>query len=653
MPLRKYSGINCVNFKKYTNINGVAADFETVLLENLNPAGQENIFQIAIVGNQILTYLNGILVDVSETNEALPTGGGFGVRNGKTESFYLNEISVGKDFALSIDRTITVTESANPDKTSLGQLIEQAIAKKDTDEYKNAVPAVKESYDKALEKAQEVHNNLDATQEEINQAYMDMIEQLKNLMPGDKTELQALYDEWSAKDPAAYTSASYAALKEALDAAKTVLGNDDALQAEIDAAKTALENAYNALEAKATQGQIDVLSDLIAAYSKLNEADYTDDTWSAFEQALNNAKGLLEDLDNAASQAVKNAQTALNDAYNALEKVVDVYAPLQKQLDLVKAQLEQYGDTWIPASVEYVQKAIDKAEQLLVKEDLTAQESQDMILELIDAMSYVFEKGDKVDLQYYVDSVKNLLEDKYTPDSWKVLMDAVEAAQAVLDDENAIDEEIAPVYEALREAVRNLQTIANTGALKVAIDTAQAILDNADAYIAQTLEGLQEELDKATAVYEDRNASQAEVDAALEALMTQINEVRKPANKAGLLAALENAESYNLTNYTAETGAVLLAAMATAQKVIDDPLADQKTVDEAEKALNFAVDSLVLKSTDTEDPSDTENPESPGTTEAPDDNEELPTGDSGVLAVASMTLLSGAALVLAKKRREK
>ena len=80
----------------------------------------------------------------------------------------------------SLQAAFDALEKKPVDKHILQYVIEQAIAKKDTDEYKNVIPAVKESYDKALEEAQAVYNDPNASQEEVNQAYAEMIRQIQN-----------------------------------------------------------------------------------------------------------------------------------------------------------------------------------------------------------------------------------------------------------------------------------------------------------------------------------------------------------------------------------------------------------------------------------------------------------------------------------------
>ena len=95
--------------KRHTNINGVAAQYGTeTALTNLKGPGEENSFAIAFVGNKIFTYLNGVRVDVCDASPDLAAAGSVGVRNGLQESFYLNEISVGENFGLKVDREVTV-----------------------------------------------------------------------------------------------------------------------------------------------------------------------------------------------------------------------------------------------------------------------------------------------------------------------------------------------------------------------------------------------------------------------------------------------------------------------------------------------------------------------------------------------------------------
>lgn len=69
-----------------------------------------NEFRIATIGGRIYTWLNQELVDVCDTDPAMPASGGFGVRNGMSESFYLKDLSVGSSLLFQAEAALTVIE---------------------------------------------------------------------------------------------------------------------------------------------------------------------------------------------------------------------------------------------------------------------------------------------------------------------------------------------------------------------------------------------------------------------------------------------------------------------------------------------------------------------------------------------------------------
>ncbi|MBM6922074.1 FIVAR domain-containing protein, partial [Phocea massiliensis] len=86
-----------------------------------------------------------------------------------------------------------------------------------------------------------------------------------------------------------YTTATWAALIEKLDAAKAVAGEPDALQDAVDAAYDALFEAKEALVKRADKT---ALNTLIAEVEALKEADYTTATWAALIEKLDAAKAV-------------------------------------------------------------------------------------------------------------------------------------------------------------------------------------------------------------------------------------------------------------------------------------------------------------------------------------------------------------------------
>ena len=138
---------------------------------------------------------------------------------------------------------MVVTETPEPpvdtDKTILEKVIAEANHLKGTDEYNNAIPSVQQSFDKALEEAQNVYDNPSATQEEVNTAWQTLLKEIHKLgfQKGDKTALQELYNQVKDTDLSQYRDgAAKENFKTALANAETVLADEEAMQKEIDKA---------------------------------------------------------------------------------------------------------------------------------------------------------------------------------------------------------------------------------------------------------------------------------------------------------------------------------------------------------------------------------------------------------------------------------
>ncbi len=148
-----------------------------------------------------------------------------------------------------VDETQPVVEET--DKSILQTVIQYAENAKKTDEYTNAIPSVKDSFDKALTDAKAINDNDSATQEQIDTAWRTLLNEIHKLgfQAGDKTKLQALYDEMSKVDLDDYKDGvSKENFVKALEQAATVLADPNIMQLEIDKAYDELETAYSLLE---------------------------------------------------------------------------------------------------------------------------------------------------------------------------------------------------------------------------------------------------------------------------------------------------------------------------------------------------------------------------------------------------------------------
>lgn len=131
--------------------------------------------------------------------------------------------------------------------------------------------------------------------------------------PADVDKLALLKTIWQAQalDEEDYTAESWADLEEALAAAEAVYADPAATQEEVDAATAALQAAIDALElADVPAGDVDKreLKKAIILAEGLNKGNYTEYSWNALVEALEEAKEVYGDAD--ATQAEVDAATA-------------------------------------------------------------------------------------------------------------------------------------------------------------------------------------------------------------------------------------------------------------------------------------------------------------------------------------------------------
>ena len=187
----------------------------------------------------------------------------------------------------------------------------------------------------------------------------------------------------------------------------------------------------------------------------------------------------------------------------------------------------------------------------------------------------------------------------------------MEAAKAVLDNENALQADIDEAYNALNDAVTGLKQKVDKEALGKLIEKAEAI--DLSKYLESSKTDFAAALDNAKAVYENEEATAKEVYDAYNRLQKAIFDLRLIPDKSLLEELLNKASEVDETLYTAESYAVLKAAMSNALAVFDDAEATEADVKAAEVSLTEALDGLVLTDAGTETPENPTEPENPNT----------------------------------------
>ncbi|MGE5704910.1 MAG: Ig-like domain-containing protein [Clostridia bacterium] len=283
----------------------------------------------------------------------------------------------------------------------------------------------------------------------------------------DKTALQAKVDQIHGENLVAseYTSSSWASLETAMQQAETVLKNPNATQQEVDEALSALKNAYNGLEK--VSAEIDK-SKLQAKVDQINDEnlvadDYTDESWTELEKALQQANAVLKDP-KATQKEVDAALAALTKAREGLKKQDDSAvdkSKLQAKVDAIQAE-NLKAEEYTKASWQALQGALAHAQAVLADPKAT-QKEVDAALSALKKARQGLEKQDdtavdksKLEAKVIEVQQEELDEDDYTASSWRKLEKALKHAKDVLADPNATQDEVDEALVELKKARRDL-----------------------------------------------------------------------------------------------------------------------------------------------------------------------------------------------------
>jgi len=219
----------------------------------------------------------------------------------------------------------------------------------------------------------------------------------------------------------------------------------------------------------------------------------------------------------------------------------------------------------------------------------------DAILALAPAVS---EPDQRPYLEALIAFAESLDPNAYTPNTWTPLALALSVAILVRDNPASTPGEIESVLTALIDAMQSLIARANKTGLASAIQLGDSILANSEAYVPASLVALIAELPKARAVYDDGNATQAQVSTAQSALVVALAAVRvRPVTDKSLLGSrIKQAEqilsSPSVGNYEYTTVQALRDALAAAKLVMDNLDATQTQIDTQTTLLTNAINGL-------------------------------------------------------------
>lgn len=180
-------------------------------------------------------------------------------------------------------------------------------------------------------------------------------------------------------------------------------------------------------------------------------------------------------------------------------------------------------DAYTPASLEALQNAVDEAQTVYNKADATQTEVDNAKANVEAKIAALKEKADKSALRLAVTAAEGeaALTDKYTEESIAALQTAINAANAVLADDNATQADVDAQVEAVNAAKAALvekKAPVVIEELEKAVADATEVVGATDKYTAASLAALQSAIDAANAVLQDPDATQDEIDAAVQSV---------------------------------------------------------------------------------------------------------------------------------------
>ena len=486
----------------------------------------------------------------------------------------------------SVDAATTAVEEATRglaekpavpevNKDALKAAIEKAEDVLENLEEDAYTPESVEALKGALETAKGVFDNADAVQAEVDQA-AEAIETaisgltVKPAPEADKTALKAALAETAQKleNAESFTEESVNALKEAMDLAQSVLDNPEANQAEADAATTAVRTAIENLQEKPPVqkeftitavahggGTIDPSGAVKVEEGK--DQVFTIQPYEGFE-----VKEVFVNGESVGAVTEYKFEAVRADAsievFFAEKEAVQADKTKLNESIAAAEELLKHAEDYVPEDVQNLMEVLDAAKAVAADPAVT-QETVDAAQNALDAAMNIAPiqkefaimaaagEGGSITPCGTVKVERGMSQTfAIQPKEGYVISDVLVNGQSVgavaeytFCDVNA-DANITALFQKAAVSTDKSQ-------LTAVIKEAEERLEQADKYTEETVKALQKEVEAAQFILADKEASQADIDAAVQKVRTAIDALEektqtekpenpdnnKPGNKPG------------------------------------------------------------------------------------------------------------------------
>lgn len=468
--------------------------------------------------------------------------------------------------------------------SSLNQKISEANAV-NQDHYTDASLV---NFIKELANAKELVKDLNATQDDVDQQLTSLTDSMDSLVAYVAPNLDAINQVISNAEKVKDTDwslATYTAMKEKLDLAKEIINKRKVTQEEINHAKDELLSAYNALSV-----DVSALNKKLDNAKMYQEINYTLDSFKTLQDAITHAENFLK---------ITHTQSEINIEVSSLQSAIDQLVLFHEAdktsliLAINNAKAVQEND-YTPNSYLVLANAITNAESVNDNYRATVDEINTAVNTIDSAKANLMKRANTTVLNQAITDAKAKYDGGYTTSSINALKAVITTAETVLNNANASQNDVDSQINAIQQAINNLIKLGDKNALSNLIDELEALKENDYTPVSWASASLGTVINDAKVIRDKAEATETEVNNALDELTQAKAKLVKKADITELASEITKAKAELSKGYTTQSLDELNTAITNAETVKDDVNASATDVSNALSALKNAIKNLKI-----------------------------------------------------------
>lgn len=341
-----------------------------------------------------------------------------------------------------------------------------------------------------------------------------------------KEQLKASIEEANGVDANLYTLNSYQVLADTTLKAEELYKNDEATQQDVNDMVTLLQNAVLALQARASDVELEELSTILQHCKDL-ESSYSKVEFETMKKMIVEGDMILSnEKENIASKDVLNSIQALQEEKTKLD-ILASRGKLSQLIDIANTLLESDVSGIHPDHIEALRLAVRNSEDLLLNEQASVSELEASSQRLKQAIEQCERLVNKEQLKELIDICHTYQGDVYTESSWSKMQLELAKAMELYFDVHASQIDIDHSYNMLVHAFSNLQSKVNKTMLISNVELAKDILLHKTEYIPSSINTLEALITEANKIIEDSTATTEQVNELNTKVIKAIMKARK------------------------------------------------------------------------------------------------------------------------------